>query len=101
VRRYLRRRYPDPITGSDEWGIVKAADGGIMGIYSLSDAQPLKIAGFRIADAAFDSAAKYSDWKFVYQPGTPGASLAVPQAPPPPATGAPPPGAPPPDAPAR
>jgi type II secretory pathway pseudopilin PulG len=102
VRRYLRRRYPDPITGSDEWGIVKAADGGIMGVYSRSEGPPLKTAGFRIADAAFeDASAKYSDWKFVYAPGTPGAALPVPQAPAPsPAApaGAPPPA---PDVPAR
>ena len=81
VRRYLRSRYPDPVTGSDEWGIVKAADGGIMGVYSVSEAAPLKTAGFRALDAAFEDAARYSDWKFVYQPGAPGAALPVPQSP--------------------
>jgi type II secretory pathway pseudopilin PulG len=99
VRRYLRRRYPDPVTGSDEWGIVKAADGGIMGVYSRSEEPPLKTAGFRIADTAFQDAAKYSDWKFVYTPGVPGAALPVPQTQaPPPAVPA---GAPTPDAQAR
>jgi type II secretory pathway pseudopilin PulG len=83
VRRYLRKRYPDPITGSDEWGIVKAPDGGIMGVYSRSDERPFKSAGFAIADKAFEQAAAYSDWKFVYTPGAPGASLPVPQGPPP------------------
>lgn len=83
TRRYLRKRYPDPITGSDEWGIVKAPDGGIMGVYSLSGAQPLKTAGFRIADKALEQAGAYSDWKFVYTPGAPGASLPVPQGSPP------------------
>jgi type II secretory pathway pseudopilin PulG len=93
VRRYLRKRYPDPVMGSDEWGIVKAPDGGIMGVYSRSDDQPVKAAGFRLADAAFEGAAKYSDWKFVYQPGAPGASLPVPQGATGPQPGAPSPGA--------
>lgn len=95
VRRYLRKRYPDPITGSEEWGLVKAPDGGIMGVYSLSQEQPVKVAGFTFADQAFEGAATYADWKFVYTPGDPGASLPVPAAGPPasPVTaGAPPPG---------
>jgi type II secretory pathway pseudopilin PulG len=91
VRRYLRKLYPDPVTGSEEWGVVKAPDGGIMGVYSRSEGAPLKVAGFRIADTAFADAAKYSDWKFVYVPGVPGAALPVPQAaaPPPSPAGAP------------
>ena len=70
VRRYLRKRYPDPITGSDEWGLVKAPDGGIMGVYSRSAEQPVKVAGFMLADR-FEGAATYADWKFVYTPGDP------------------------------
>jgi type II secretory pathway pseudopilin PulG len=97
TERYLRRLYFDPVTGSPEWGLVKAPDGGIMGVYSLSEAAPFKTAGFRARDAAFENAAKYSDWKFVYQPGTPGAALPVPPAPPPAVQA----GAPPPDNPAR
>jgi type II secretory pathway pseudopilin PulG len=68
VERYLRRLYPDPITSSYEWGIVKAPDGGIMGIYSRSDDKPLKSARFTPALAAFEGAEKYSDWKFVFVP---------------------------------
>jgi type II secretory pathway pseudopilin PulG len=96
TRRYLRKRYPDPITGSDEWGIVKAPDGGIMGVYSRSEERPLKVSGFTIANKALEQSAAYSDWKFVYTPGVPGASLPVPQGAPPRAPsglpGAPPPG---------
>lgn len=66
--RYLRKRYVDPITGKPEWGIVKAADGGIMGVYSLSEDKPLKVANFRFADKAFAGSEKYADWKFVYTP---------------------------------
>lgn len=68
--RYLRRLYPDPVTGKSEWGIVKGSDGGIAGVYSLSDQKPLKIANFRTRDAGFDGAQTYADWKFVYTPVT-------------------------------
>jgi type II secretory pathway pseudopilin PulG len=90
TQRYLRRLYIDPVTGSPEWGIVKAPDGGIMGVYSLSEAKPVKTGGFDPRNRAFEGAEKYSDWKFVYDPtkqqapvpgAAPGAA-ASPQAPP-------------------
>lgn len=68
VRRHLRRLYPDPITGGEQWGLVPASDGGIAGVFSLSEKAPLKTAGFTGADAAFEKAERYSDWKFVYAP---------------------------------
>lgn len=70
AERYLRKLYPDPITGKDEWGIVKAPDGGILGVHSLSDAPPLKVANFRVREAAFEGKSKYSDWKFAFAPAT-------------------------------
>jgi type II secretory pathway pseudopilin PulG len=68
MRRHLRRAYPDPITGSDQWGIVPSFDGGIAGVYSLSEQHPLKIARFTDADEIFEGAKRYSDWKFAYAP---------------------------------
>jgi type II secretory pathway pseudopilin PulG len=68
IERYLRRLYPDPVTNSDDWGIVKAPDGGIMGVYSRAEDAPRKEAQFRPAQAAFEGAKKYSDWKFVFVP---------------------------------
>jgi type II secretory pathway pseudopilin PulG len=68
TERYLRRLYPDPITNSDDWGIVKAPDGGVMGVYSRSESEPIKDAGFRPAQAGFEGAKKYSDWKFTFVP---------------------------------
>jgi len=67
TQRHLRRLYPDPF-GAAEWGIVKAPDGGVAGIYSLSEEKPLKSANFRLRDAGFDGAQRYADWKFVYSP---------------------------------
>jgi type II secretory pathway pseudopilin PulG len=66
--RYLRRIYPDPITGKEEWGLVKSADGGFAGVYSLSEESPLKTGGFALRDAAFEGKAKYSDWHFTFAP---------------------------------
>jgi type II secretory pathway pseudopilin PulG len=87
TERYLRQLYPDPITGKTDWGIVKAPDGGVMGVHSLSDKEPIKRSGFRVRDAGFENAKTYVDWKFTYlqqaapaakpgatpPPGTPGA----------------------------
>jgi len=65
TRRYLRRLYADPLSGKGEWGIVKAPDGGIMGVHSLSEEATFKRANFKLRDATFAGAQKYSDWKFV------------------------------------
>lgn len=68
IERYLRKLYPDPITGKTEWGFVKAGDGGIQGVHSLSEDKPAKLAGFLTRDAGFERAPKYADWLFVYAP---------------------------------
>ena len=69
MSRPLRKLYLDPITGSQSWGIVPAPDGGVMGVYSLSRRQPIKIGGFAAEFARFAGAKTYQDWKFVYPPG--------------------------------
>ena len=95
TRRHLRQLYRDPMTGSDEWAIVKGPDGGIMGVYTKSDEAPLKITNFRLRDRDFEGAKKYSDWKFVFVP----TALGQQQIPGAPMPGAPMPGAPMPGAP--
>ena len=77
--RHLRRIYPDPITGNPEWGLVKAPDGGIAGVYSLSDDSPMKIAGFALRDAALEGKTKYSDWQFGYSPALAAAAKPAPK----------------------
>jgi len=67
VRRHLRRLYRDPMTGSTEWGVVRGPNGGIVGVYSTSTAQPLKTANFPKEYAAFAGAPSYRDW--VFAPG--------------------------------
>lgn len=73
TRRHLRRIYRDPVTGGREWGLVDAPGGGIMGVHSVSEATPFKTSAFREEDRALEGAARYSDWKFVYEPQPPAA----------------------------
>lgn len=83
-RRHLRKMFVDPITGRPEWGIVSAAQGGrILGVHSLSQAKPLKLAGFDERFPNFENREHYADWKFMAL--GPGASAEPPiaMAPPP------------------
>ena len=87
TRRYLRQLYPDPVTGSAEWALIKAPQGGIMGVASASESAPLKRAEFRDPNRAFEDQAirlkdklRYRDWEFIYDPalqagGAPGAAI--------------------------
>ncbi|HEX5477621.1 MAG TPA: type II secretion system protein [Burkholderiales bacterium] len=68
LERHLRRLYRDPVTGSADWGLVKAPEGGIMGVYSRSEAEPVKTGNFDPADERFADAGRYRDWKFTYSP---------------------------------
>ncbi|WP_413213017.1 type II secretion system protein [Paraburkholderia kururiensis] len=67
VRRYLRRLYPDPVTGQD-FEPVPAPEGGIQGVRSRSSKKPLKVAGFRDDETTFAGAATYRQWEFSYVP---------------------------------
>src|SRR4051794_15865748 len=66
MQRYLRKIYVDPLTGKNQWGLVEVPGYGITGIYSTHDGEPIKKANFAARYKAFESARKYSDWKFVY-----------------------------------
>lgn len=76
--RHLRRLYPDPITGHAEWGQLRAGE-GIVGVYSLSEAQPVKQAGFAVADENFTGRSHYREWVFSFT-GTPAAGAVMPSA---------------------
>lgn len=98
TRRYLRRIYRDPLTLSPEWGLIKAPDDGIAGIYSLSTDEPLgrlvpeaattetgstgSVTHTPPQDAVEDGAPPgYSRWTFVYIPPVPPPRPAPPPAP--------------------
>ncbi len=66
VRRHLRKIYPDPMTGKLDWGIVRGLDKvSIVGVYSLSDATPIKQANFPAGYERFERKTKISEWQFV------------------------------------
>lgn len=81
VKRHLRRIYRDPMTNSDEWGLVEetAASTGtvasssivrrITGVHSLSERKPLKKDKFPERYAKFSDAVAYREWQFVFKPG--------------------------------
>ncbi|SDC85472.1 Type II secretory pathway, pseudopilin PulG [Massilia sp. PDC64] len=67
VRRHLRKIFVDPLTGKAEWGIVWANPGdkrGVLAVYSLSKAKPLKVANFDKRFSGFENKKHVSDWKF-------------------------------------
>jgi len=66
TRRHLRKLYADPLTRSLDWGLVKAPDGGITGVYSRSSHAPLKRANFPVGARSFAGATRYSEWLFAH-----------------------------------
>lgn len=76
VRRHLRQIYTDPISGDSNWGLVKAPEGGIMGVYSLSTREPLKRTGFESPNQTLNdlgtrsrsTSYAYRDWQFIFAP---------------------------------
>lgn len=80
VRRHLRKIFVDPMTGKAEWGIsYVAGTTGVVAVYSLSTAKPVKIGNFPARFQGFEGKQRISDWKFVSAgdaqplPGQPGA----------------------------
>src|SRR5512139_2435922 len=75
TRRYLRKIYNDPVTGSSTWGLLKGPSGEIFGVYSLSEDEPAKKHNFSFADAGFEDKKKYADWVFMSLPSRYGSRL--------------------------
>ena len=70
-RRHLRKIFVDPVTGKAEWGVIYLEDKvGVIGLYSLSDRAPLKIANFDIRFQNMENREKISDWKFIMAGGS-------------------------------
>lgn len=64
-RRHLRKVYIDPITGKAEWGILYLADRtGVIGVYSLSESAPFKVANFDYRFQNFENREHISEWVF-------------------------------------
>ena len=81
-QRHLRRIYRDPMTGREEWGVIRMADGQIIGVHSLSTEVPVKRANFSYRDLAFTGKANYGQWVFMARTarnGLPSRSPAAPK----------------------
>jgi len=66
MKRHLRRVPLDPITRTHDWG-VEEIGGGMIGIYSRSDAAPLRRRPIEL-ERSTTGGEHYSDWKFVFVP---------------------------------
>jgi type II secretory pathway pseudopilin PulG len=76
--RHLRSVPRDPFTNERDWVVIRDANGAMIGFRSTSDRTPLAqlpidVAGFTLAPAA-----RYSDWRFVYDPASDTVVLGVP-----------------------
>ena len=73
VRRHLRKVFVDPITGKAEWGITYLGDKvGVLAVYSLSDAKPVKIGNFPARFQGLAGKQKISEWRFAATGGKAG-----------------------------
>jgi type II secretory pathway pseudopilin PulG len=66
VVRHLRQAYRDPMSPNGEWELIRGSDGGLTGVASKAQGQPMKQKGFREADRSFEDADCYCDWRFVF-----------------------------------
>lgn len=63
--RHIRKLYSDPVTGSERWGLViDPQTKRISGVYSRSDAPPLKTGNFPKQLESFSGQVAYRDWVF-------------------------------------
>jgi type II secretory pathway pseudopilin PulG len=69
TRHHLRRLYADPITGSQEWGLIKTVDGRIAGVHSKAEGEPWKKSNFPLRWKDFTDKTQYAQWRFVADVG--------------------------------
>lgn len=69
TKRHLRKLYVDPMPPHKPWGLVML-NGQIIGVYSTSEAEIIKKTGFQPPYETFGEAVNYTDWKFIYAPGS-------------------------------
>lgn len=62
---HLRQAYPDPVTGKTDWLFLQQGD-RFYGVYSSSEAQTIKRAGFPLRYVEFENEETYGGWRFVY-----------------------------------
>lgn len=79
IKRHIRQLYADPFAKNNQsWNLV-LEQGQIRGVYSTAELKPIKKFGFANVDESFSEAATYSDWRFIYAPGSSASSAPPPQ----------------------
>ena len=82
-KHHLRKLYPDPMTGRNDWKLLLTHDKNcIQGVASSSQLAPMKRDGFELVDAVFKGAECVCKWTFIYFPyrwgaGVPPAGLPI------------------------
>lgn len=66
VVRHMRELYPDPITRTFNWDLIRAPDGGIAGVRSISTLAPIRMGAVELDGMTLPPASRYADWDFVY-----------------------------------
>lgn len=69
TKRHLRKLYKDPMMFGKSLQLV-LQQGQIIGVFSASKEAPIKKIGFQAPYVTFGEATEYSDWKFIYAPGS-------------------------------
>jgi len=65
-QRHLRHLPPDPMTGRADWVLLRARDGGIVGLHSASSRRPVRQANFPSDFFHFEHRGRYRDWWFTW-----------------------------------
>lgn len=66
IKRYLRRAYDDPLTGTPDWGVVQGPGETIMGVFSKAKGTPFKQNNFIASNQSFTGQGSYQGWVFLY-----------------------------------
>lgn len=76
---FLRKEYLDPIERAP-WDVIRAPNGGIMGVRSTSSQAPIRQHDFPPAIRHFEGLGRYQDWLFIHP--SPSLQQAAPAVPP-------------------
>ena len=74
LKKHLRKIYRDPMVPDGVWGLVLDGTGHVKGVFSKSSEEPLKKGNFPTEYSEFENKKKYSQWKFIYEPGKKGSN---------------------------
>ena len=64
--RHLRKLYGDPVNHDQQWTLLRAPGGGIIGVASQSDKRVLRQRPLNVPHGLPVAGARYSEWNFIY-----------------------------------